>query len=477
MKIFQKIGAVCWAALLVLSLAVPAFASEYTVVKGDSLWKIAKEKLGSGAKWGEIYEANQNVIKDPNRIYIGQRLTIPDGQAAPVQPAKPGLPGIAGTYTFTEAVMGGAFTVEWTLTLNEDGTFILTETNAMLGTTAYTGETYTAEGLTLTTGPLSGGKPQAVFFNDDLSCVWTLDPMHRTVTPAKYDAGGGDAPAPGLPSPGGKSDADFPNVSYASNSGTQICDIYRPEGVKQAPVIVLVHGGGFAFGDQGMDIIRPVIKAGLAHGYAVVSVDYRKSSEAVFPAALADVKAAVRFVRANAEKYGFDPDHIAVWGESAGAYLSLMTALTPDVAELNGDVTDNAGVSNGVTALVSFYAPVEFYTMYEEAGKPESAADSFESKFLGQDITADKTATYATYWETYKDQIPTDLKAWIQAGDSDHRVPCTQSSNFAQRLAEYLGEENVEHDLIPGADHEDATFYTDENLSAVFSWLDECLKG
>lgn len=54
MKIFQKIGAVCWAALLVLSLAVPAFASEYTVVKGDSLWKIAKEKLGSGAKWGEI---------------------------------------------------------------------------------------------------------------------------------------------------------------------------------------------------------------------------------------------------------------------------------------------------------------------------------------------------------------------------------------------------------------------------------------
>ena len=131
---------------------------------------------------------------------------------------------------------------------------------------------------------------------------------------------------------------------------------------------------------------------------------------------------------------------------------------------------------SGVAALVSFYAPVEFYTMYDEAGKPDSAAGSFESKFLGQDITADKDATYTTYWETYKDQLPAGLKAWIQAGDSDQKVPYTQSANFAQRLAGYLGEENVKHSIIPGADHEDDAFYTDENLNAVFAWLDDCMK-
>ena len=266
------------------------------------------------------------------------------------------------------------------------------------------------------------------------------------------------------------------NIAYATTSDAQVCDIYLPEGVEKAPVIVLVHGGGFMFGDQGMDVILPVIDKALEKGYAVVSVDYRKAAEAVFPAALADVKAAVRFVKAHAMDYGWDPEKITVWGESAGAYLSLMTALTPDVAELNGDITDYADIGSDVTALVSFYAPVEFYTLYEEAGKPDSAASSFESKFLGQDITADKDATYATYWETYANTMPTDIRAWIQAGDADSRVPHTQSVNFAQRLTGYIGEENVAYSLIAGADHEDDLFYTDENLDAVFAWLDGIMK-
>lgn len=294
----------------------------------------------------------------------------------------------------------------------------------------------------------------------------TVDDAAGTFTPANDASGKTEAP---------KADGNK-NISYASNSDAQVCDIYFPEDAQTAPVIVLVHGGGFAFGDQAMPIIQPVIESALSHGYAVVSVDYRKSSEAVFPAALSDVKAAVRFVKAHAAEYGFDPNHIAVWGESAGAYLSLMTALTPEIPELNGDVTDYGGVSSNVQALVSFYAPVEFYTLYEEAGKPDSAADSFESRFLGQNILADRDAAYKTYWETYADRIPEDLYVWIQAGDSDQRVPCTQSANLAQRLADYLPAGNIHYSLIAGADHEDALFYTDENLDAVFAWLEAVLK-
>lgn len=398
-----------------------------------------------------------------------------ESSTSPEESVEPPAGGVSYIYEF-QGMMG---LEQAQFDFANDGTCELSMPGNPMITDVYAG-TYTREGDRVTVTNLANVDPSSQFAAPGLlawivdgGCTITVDDAARTFVPDGEDNG-----APGRPAPDQAEEIEgIKGVAYASGSPAQVCDIYQPEGTDQVPVIVLVHGGGFSFGDQGMDIIRPVIKAGLANGYAVVSVDYRKSSDAVFPAALADVKAAVRFVRANAEEYGFDPDHIAVWGESAGAYLSLMTALTPDVAELNGDVTDNAGVSSGVTALVSFYAPVEFYTMYEEAGKPESAAESFESKFLGQDITGDKDATYATYWETYKDQIPTDLKAWIQAGDSDQRVPCTQSSNFAQRLAEYLGEENVEHDLIPGADHEDAAFYTDENLSAVFSWLDECLKG
>ena len=297
----------------------------------------------------------------------------------------------------------------------------------------------------------------------------TVDEATMTFIPAGAAASGDKEAAAGT---GGKK-----NVSYAANSNAQVCDIYLPEGVEKAPVIVLVHGGGFMFGDQGMTIIQPVSDKAVKNGYAVVSVDYRKATEAAFPAALGDVKAAVRFVKANAMEYGFDPEHIAIWGESAGAYLSLMTALTPDVAALNADVTDYAEIPSDVAALVSFYAPVEFYTLYEEAGKPDSAASSFESKFLGQDIMADKDATYKTYWETYADSIPTDLKVWIQAGDADSRVPHSQSGNFAERIGNYLPSENIQYSIIPGADHEDALFYTDENLDAVFAWLDGLMKG
>jgi len=280
-----------------------------------------------------------------------------------------------------------------------------------------------------------------------------------------------------------KNPASMQNISYASNHDAQVCDIFLPERTTLTPVIVLVHGGGFKFGDQGMTVIQPVIERAVAEGYAVVSVDYRKSGDAVFPAALADVKAAVRYVRANAEKFDFDTDKIVIWGESAGAYLSAMTALTPEVEALNGDVTENADQSSEVAALVDFYGPIEFYTLQDESdalelGKEYNAESSFESAFLGQALDKDKEKTYETYWETYKEELPSkyELSAWVQVGDSDARVPYTQSENFAERLAGVIGEDNVEFGIIEGADHEDDLFYTEENLGKVFEYLNTVLE-
>lgn len=377
------------------------------------------------------------------------------------------------SYTYVFQGMMGEETAQ--IDLYDDGTcrFFLPGnpmiTDVYAGTYTREGDVVSILGLTNVDTSSSYTTPGLWDWIVDGNASMTVDDAAGTFVPA----GGGDTPGETVPS---ETDGNK-NISYASNSAAQVCDIYVPEDADHCPVIVLVHGGGFMFGDQGMSIIQPVIAKALAKGYAVVSVDYRKATEAVFPAALADVKAAVRFVKAHAMDYGWNPEKITVWGESAGAYLSLMTALTPDVPELNGDVTDCIDIPNDVQALVSFYAPVEFYTLYEEAGKPDSTAGSFESKFLGQDILADRETTYKTYWETYADEIPTGIQAWIQAGDADARVPCTQSVHFAERLTRYIGEENVEHSLIPGADHEDALFYTDENLDAVFAWLDGIMKG
>lgn len=374
---------------------------------------------------------------------------------------------VTGTYHFDESAMNGAFTVPWTLELRADGTYTITEENPFMGTLTYEGEYTYGDGV-VTTGPFEGEPPVADFFAEDKSCQWRLE--GEGCVPVNY-TGGETATA---------SEDGLTNIAYGDLSASQVLDLHLPAGEGPFPVIVLLHGGGFLFGDQRMPIIQPVIDAAVAKGYAVASVDYRKSSEAIFPAALSDVKAAMRFLRKNAGEYGIDPEQVVLWGESAGAYLALMTALTPEVAELNGDMTENLEQSSAVTALVDFYGPVEFFTMDEEMGntEPSFATDaSFESQFLGQNLGADRDKTYTTYWETYKDQLPAGftLKAWVQVGDSDARVPCTQSEHFAERLGAVIGPENVAFSFIPGADHEDDLFYTQENLDAVFAFLDEAL--
>lgn len=298
----------------------------------------------------------------------------------------------------------------------------------------------------------------------------------------------GMPPLDGMPGMGdseGAKDADYRAVSYASNAASQVMDIFLPKHATGAdPLLVVVHGGGFRFGSQTMEIIRPIIEQGIAKGYVVASVDYRKSGEAVFPAAVSDIKAAVRYLKANAAEYGIDPNRVALWGESAGAYLSLMTALTPDVEELNGDVRENLGQPSSVAALVEFYGPVEFYTMDEEYAAmgimdtQTSTDSSFESAFLGQAVGQDKATTYTTWWGTYKEKLPSDfaLQAWLQAGDSDKRVPYTQSENFASELSKVIGAERVHFSLLEGADHEDDMFYTEKNLAQVFLFLENALK-
>lgn len=136
------------------------------------------------------------------------------------------------------------------------------------------------------------------------------------------------------------------------------CDVYRPPGGDgHAPAVLLVHGGGWRSGDrtqlQGYGILL-----GRA-GYVCVASEYRLIPEAPWPAQIHDVKAALRWMRANAGELGIDPDRIAVEGNSAGAHLALLAAGTPGVAELEGE-GGNAGEATTVAAAIGVYAPTLF---------------------------------------------------------------------------------------------------------------------
>jgi acetyl esterase/lipase len=133
---------------------------------------------------------------------------------------------------------------------------------------------------------------------------------------------------------------DFRDVSYAADSLTgHRLDIYLPEsGEAPYPVVVVIAGSAFFGNDTKVRAYQTMGAALRKAGYAVVAINHRSSREAIFPAQIHDVKAAIRFIRANAEKYGLDAARIGITGDSSGGHLSSMAGLTGGVerAESSG---------------------------------------------------------------------------------------------------------------------------------------------
>lgn len=127
-----------------------------------------------------------------------------------------------------------------------------------------------------------------------------------------------------------------PDLVYATYGDREMqLDLYRPKGVSGSlPAIVCIHGGGWKQGQR--QAMTPLAQTLASKGYVGVTISYRLRDEAIFPAAIQDCKAAVRWLRANAEKYGIDKAHIGATGLSAGGHLAALLATSGGVKELEG---------------------------------------------------------------------------------------------------------------------------------------------
>jgi acetyl esterase/lipase len=272
----------------------------------------------------------------------------------------------------------------------------------------------------------------------------------------------------------------YKDLAYASVSPAQMLDLYIPTtGSGPFPVVIMVHGGGFMFGDKadggGLTGVDQLLEA----GYAVASINYRLSGEATYPAQINDSKAVVRFLRANAAEYNLNPDKFGAWGASAGGNLVSLLGTTCGVAELEGAELGNADQSSCVQAVVDWFGPIDFLKMQEQfAGTSCSSntndASSPESKLVGAAIQTvpDKVALTNPMNYISADDAP----FFIENGTADCNIPPVQNKNLADALSAVIGTDNVSYVSLEGAGHGGSQFETEENLQQVISFLDKYLK-
>jgi acetyl esterase/lipase len=276
-------------------------------------------------------------------------------------------------------------------------------------------------------------------------------------------------PAVRVPFPGGV--VGYPGLTYASIPGYRPLhlDLYDPPGPRTAhPLIVYIHGGGWAFGQprqSGAFSNWPDVLALLAsRGYVVASVEYRLSSEAPFPAAIQDVKAAIRWLRANARQYGIDPRHVGIWGGSAGGHLAALDAVTCGVPRLSPSVAGGPAAGPGigqatiapagpegdcVQAFATWYGVFDFSQPVPGERRP-SAAGSMVDRFLGCPAGActDEQRAVASPSTYVKSGEPPAL---LIVGADDTVVGPQQSRDF-HRLLRSKGD-TAQLLIIPGVNH------------------------
>ena len=253
----------------------------------------------------------------------------------------------------------------------------------------------------------------------------------------------------------------------------QYVDLYVPDSEEKVPLFVLVHGGGFVSGDSQTRQTQFMYRYFRDHGFACASVNYRLAGRAKFPAAIEDVRSAVQYLVRHETEYGYDAEHIAIWGESAGGYLAAYEAITEDQAD--------------ISALVDYYGVMDFPSMerqFAEQGIPgwilnignswiQKACEGFascEEYWIGtekKNWTDELLLRSSVVRMARAKDAGGSLKTLILHGDADITVPYAQSAALAEALETVYGRENVSFQLLHGFNHASELFYTQERLHEV----------
>jgi acetyl esterase/lipase len=255
------------------------------------------------------------------------------------------------------------------------------------------------------------------------------------------------------------------DVEYARVGDTPLLlDLYVPPDVPLPPLVVWVHGGAWRSGSKKDVPLLPLLE----RGYALASVDYRLSPVAPYPAQAHDLKASIRYLRANAGKTGIDARRIAIAGGSAGGHLAALVGVTNGSKEHEGEVGEHRGTSSDVQAIVVFYGASNLTTILSQS-TPHGLnvrRPALEQLFGGKPEEKTELARLASP-VFFVD--PRDPPVLLYHGDQDPQMPINQAHELVgayknQGLAASL-------EVVYGGAHGGKLFYTPEQLEQVAQFL------
>jgi len=259
-------------------------------------------------------------------------------------------------------------------------------------------------------------------------------------------------------------DLEFANVDGHSLK----LDIYLPAASKP-PLVVWIHGGGWRAGSKERCPVTWLTE----HGFALASISYRLTDKAIFPAQIHDCKAAVRWLRAHAYRFGYRTDRIAVAGSSAGGHLAALLGTSGDVEKLEGTVGGHLDQSSRVDAVVDFYGATDFVLRSKTQPQRANAEGSVVHRLLGGG--ADEKVELAQLASAAFHVTPDDPPFLVLHGDRDKTVLLDQSQRIEQvyRAAKLP----ITLHVLKGSGHGGSEFFSRRQRELVVDFLNKHLSA
>lgn len=257
------------------------------------------------------------------------------------------------------------------------------------------------------------------------------------------------------------------DIQYAKVGDHRLLlDLYLPAGTSSAEadakpnLIVWVHGGAWRRGSKSSMPLGWL----LDEGFAIASVDYRLSPVARFPAQVHDCKAAIRFLRGNANRYGYDARRIGIAGSSAGGHLVALVGATNGLAELEGDIGEYTGQSSSVEAVVDYYGPTNFLTILKQS-TPHGLGVRIPALQLLLGNQPENVPELAKLASPVFHVDRSDPPLLIIHGDQDPQVPINQSHELHAKWKEH--DLNVNFEVVHGGLHGGEGFFDGRRRAMV----------